>query len=98
MSSMMVQLRINTKSPLYQWVRQMEDGGKNVSQSIRTALESQLSQDMASTYQPEYKAHMLHAKYWRSVKKYHTLQDGRMNNQWQGIWEYVYQDVGTLES
>jgi hypothetical protein len=69
MSSMTMAFRINHKSPLYQWVRQIEETGGSVSQRIRDALECQLAQDTNSTYQKEYKRLRMHAMFWRAYKK-----------------------------
>lgn len=69
MTSMTMAFRINHKSPLYQWVRQIEETGGSVSQRIRDALECQLAQDTNSTYQKEYKRLRMHAMFWRAYKK-----------------------------
>jgi len=76
MSSIQIQFRLNHTSPLYQWIRQMEDSGENVSEAIRTALECQLAQDVNSTYQGQYKVRMLNSRKWiiaqRVGAKFHT--------------------------
>jgi len=64
MTSMMMTFRINSDSPLYQWVKQLEDSGESVSEAIRTRLLSQLAQDVNSTYYPNYLVHMKNSENW----------------------------------
>jgi len=56
--------RINSTSPLYQWVKQLEDAGESVSEAIRSRLLSQLAQDVNSTYYPLYLVHMRNSENW----------------------------------
>jgi len=64
MTSMMMTFRINSNSPLYQWVKQLEDSGESVSEAIRSRLLSQLAQDVNSTYYPQYLVRMQNHKNW----------------------------------
>jgi len=64
MTSMMMTFRINSTSPLYQWVKQLEDAGESVSEAIRSRLLSQLAQDVNSTYYPLYLVHMRNSENW----------------------------------
>jgi len=64
MTSMMMTFRINSDSPLYQWVKQLEDSGESVSEAIRSRLLSQLAQDVNSTYYPLYLVHMRNSENW----------------------------------
>ena len=64
MSSVMVAFRINTNSPLFQWITQLEDAGESVSEAIRSRLLSQLAQDVNSTYYPNYLVHMKNSENW----------------------------------
>jgi len=64
MTSMQIQFRLNHTSPLYQWVKQLEDAGENVSEAIRSRLLSQLAQDVNSTYYPLYLVHMRNSENW----------------------------------
>jgi len=64
MTSMMMTFRINSTSPLYQWVKQLEDSGESVSEAIRSRLLSQLAQDVNSTYYPLYLVHMRNSENW----------------------------------
>jgi len=64
MTSMMMTFRINSGSPLYQWVKQLEDSGESVSEAIRSRLLSQLAQDVNSTYYPLYLVHMKNSENW----------------------------------
>jgi len=64
MTSMMMTFRINSNSPLYQWVKQLEDSGESVSEAIRSRLLSQLAQDVNSTYYPHYLVHMKNSENW----------------------------------
>jgi len=64
MTSMMMTFRINSDSPLYQWVKQLEDSGESVSEAIRSRLLSQLSQEVNSTYYPNYLVHMKNSENW----------------------------------
>lgn len=64
MTSMMMTFRINSSSPLYQWIKQLEDAGESVSEAIRTRLLSQLAQDVNSTYYPLYLVHMRNSENW----------------------------------
>jgi len=61
---MMMTFRINSTSPLYQWVKQLEDAGESVSEAIRSRLLSQLAQDVNSTYYPLYLVHMRNSENW----------------------------------
>jgi len=64
MTSVQIQFRLNSSSPLYQWVKQLEDAGENVSEAIRSRLLSQLAQDVNSTYYPLYLVHMRNSENW----------------------------------
>lgn len=88
MSSIQIQFRLNHKSPLYQWVRQMEDSHVNVSEAIRTALECQLAQDINSTYQREYERIRRESSWWRAYKKV----IGR--NRFQQDWGHIANEMG----
>jgi len=63
-SSMQIQFRLHHTSPLYQWIKQLEDSGENVSEAIRSRLLSQLAQDVNSTYYPNYLVHMKNSENW----------------------------------
>jgi len=66
---MQIQFRLHHTSPLYQWVKQLEDCGENVSEAIRSRLLSQLAQDVNSTYYPNYLVHMKNSENWMLAQR-----------------------------
>jgi len=69
MTSIMMTFRINSNSPLYQWVKQLEDAGEPVSEAIRSRLLCQLAQDVNSTYYPNYLVHMRNSENWMLAQR-----------------------------